>query len=1321
MVGNQARDSDAAAAAAAVTSSHSRSPLSHTDGFFPLPSSTTRAKSLHQPPPEPAFPSTATAPATSSSSLRDDNDAAKAKAKANAFQVHASPLKEHTAGRLDQSHTVAASSPASCQFPQSLLPLPGTHPEPLQTSQSTLAASVGTIWSDVSQQQPLNTALPDAAHLRRRNVQALHGSDHDTQTAHTRHSSAAETELKRTRRRSSSAGSPSSTSSSSSPPSPSSSPSSPVLGQQPPPHMLFSSNRNAYLPVPGSGPPSTRTVKGTFRRLKSLLFVVVFLFIVLQAAIFFPALVGEERAQQWGWKHPSQWIGGSPGPWDHPPPGPPPPGPPPGPPPAFNMPAHGGPPNVPDRPLHHLPPSVIDTTHPETPYTLAWDTQRISSDAFPPPWGAHRTYDAATSYASGNPHVGIIPPLQLDILKSVPPSRRPPRPAAAPVINSTVWNRPVWTRALNGSKTTFADSFKAHLQETAPDHRLPPFNDWTPPLEHLDTSRPPTDPVSFSVQWLFEDPSKRSGRPNDAKREEVLRERQQLVKNAFLHSWEGYKRIAWGHDELTPISERANDPFNGWGATIVDALDTLLVMDLPDEYDLAREHVRDIDFWFLGGERSAYGRNDGRVPVFETAIRYLGGFLSAYDLSGDEMMRDRAEELAQLIMPAFFTRSGVPLGRVRFGSVPVPDVGGSVLLAEAGSLLLEFTRLWQVTGNRTYFDRVQRTTDWLDRNMTESAKLGSLLPTHIVPDSGAGFGSYSFGAMADSYFEYLIKGHQLLGGRLSQYGRMYSDAIDSARKYLIKEVKSVPNLPLLVFGSATKHGWEAKMEHLACFTGGMLGLGARLMPGRRKQDFDMAQRMTETCWWSYNSSATGIGPEETYFFKSDDPNRFEIAVDADGTQHRGQGRGWPIVGVSRQMLDYRGRPETIESVFYMWRLTGDSVWQERGWQMFASWATHAMTKVGFANVHDVQSLPATLSDNMESFVFAETFKYYYLLFSPPNLISLNDYVFTTEAHPLLVPQNGRWTDAGKGPRKFWNGPRPKSASQEYSGGEDNADVGGLTNVQKQYVYRAWQQRVERERLAAVKAQADAKVAEVVQRAKLAGSEAVEILVARVKDWLGSTDRQGSGASAGQGQAESSTLDQDEQGERAQVNRVVDVELTEEIALALENLKTSGAVQMDGGGDGSGLPRSAIIQTSDGPLEVRFTSSSDDASSGTHRGGDEAADEHAHAGCEAVGHEGEDDEDGFCPANLADYASDDAIDTSSDSEPVPRAAIASLPVEVADDKDLEQMQQASIQALRRALKQLRGQHEPETSAGAVSVEDQPQAFGAGFGARMQRRS
>ena len=230
-----------------------------------------------------------------------------------------------------------------------------------------------------------------------------------------------------------------------------------------------------------------------------------------------------------------------------------------------------------------------------------------------------------------------------------------------------------------------------------------------------------------------------------------------------IHVWEGYKAAAWGHDETAPVSGGSRDGFNGWGATLVDALDTLLIMGLEREYNLARTHARALDFTLLMGTGSGYGAADGvTIPTFETCIRYLGGFVAAYDLSGDELMLERGRELGDWMMGAFGTKHGLPMSRYQLGLNLRGQSSGRSVLAEVGTMSLEFGRLWQLTGNTDYWDVVQRVIDFLDTGL-ESAKtnhdrVGTLLPTSFFADSPKALsGSYSFGGEADSVYEYYVR------------------------------------------------------------------------------------------------------------------------------------------------------------------------------------------------------------------------------------------------------------------------------------------------------------------------------------------------------------------------------------------------------------------------------------------------------------------------------------------------------------------------------------------------------------------------------------
>ncbi|KAG4026546.1 hypothetical protein MFRU_039g00240 [Monilinia fructicola] len=274
----------------------------------------------------------------------------------------------------------------------------------------------------------------------------------------------------------------------------------------------------------------------------------------------------------------------------------------------------------------------------------------------------------------------------------------------------------------------YEDSDLEDLHPIAPPGRqdLPVFSaapttiHWSKQPEHFPVptesiiNLPTGVPISIpKIQYLFKDET------TDAK---ITREkRQNKVKEEFLRSWNGYKKYAWGHDELSPVSSKFRDPFCGWAATLVDALDTLWIMGLRDEFEEAVKGVEKIDF-------TTTPRME--IPVFETTIRYLGGLLAAYDVSGGkyQILLDKATELAEILMGAFDTPNRMPVLHYRwkptFASQPHRASPRSNL-AELGSLSMEFTRLAQLTGDERYYDAVARVTnalsEWQDRNSTQIA------------------------------------------------------------------------------------------------------------------------------------------------------------------------------------------------------------------------------------------------------------------------------------------------------------------------------------------------------------------------------------------------------------------------------------------------------------------------------------------------------------------------------------------------------------------------------------------------------------------------
>ncbi len=143
--------------------------------------------------------------------------------------------------------------------------------------------------------------------------------------------------------------------------------------------------------------------------------------------------------------------------------------------------------------------------------------------------------------------------------------------------------------------------------------------------------------------------------PDESATEKIDREKKMdKIRKTFLFSWSGYKKNAWMHDELSPVSGQYRDPFCGWAATLVDSLDTLWMMGLKSEFDDAVKAVANIDF-------TTSIRND--IPVFETVIRYLGGLIAAYDLGGSKyrVLLVKAVELAEVLMGCFDTPNRMPM------------------------------------------------------------------------------------------------------------------------------------------------------------------------------------------------------------------------------------------------------------------------------------------------------------------------------------------------------------------------------------------------------------------------------------------------------------------------------------------------------------------------------------------------------------------------------------------------------------------------------------------------------------------------------------
>ena len=449
---------------------------------------------------------------------------------------------------------------------------------------------------------------------------------------------------------------------------------------------------------------------------------------------------------------------------------------------------------------------------------------------------------------------------------------------------------------------------------------------------------------------------------------EGLRNRVQAL---FNHTYNAYMLHAYPHDELMPLScsgrNRGVTPSRGdvdealgnFSLTLIDTLDTLAIMGQIQEFSHAiRRVIRQVTF-----------NANLSVSVFETNIRVLGGLLSGHVLAEHlkakghwevawyrGQLLDMSTELAQRLMPAFHSETGIPYPRVnlRTGEVTDPDGRGKVThstcTACAGTLLLEFGALSRLTGNPFWENKAKGVMRSIWQRRDEKTQLvGSVIDVEngkwLRTDSGVGAG-------LDSYFEYLLKGYILFGDH--EYWDKFRDHYLSIDKYVRKGIHMVqvnmdnPSRPI-----------RSYTDSLTAFWPGLQVLAGDVWGARKV----------------YEGFLQVVNKWEVL------PEAYNFDLEVHWSQHH-------------------LRPEFIESTLSLYQATHSHRYLEIGEKALEFLENHAKVECGLAAFEDVKS--KKLADRLDSFVLAETLKYLYLLFSEERdlPIKMDEFIFTTEAHLL---------------------------------------------------------------------------------------------------------------------------------------------------------------------------------------------------------------------------------------------------------------------------------------------------------------------------------
>ncbi|KAF4989568.1 hypothetical protein FGRMN_9030 [Fusarium graminum] len=530
------------------------------------------------------------------------------------------------------------------------------------------------------------------------------------------------------------------------------------------------------------------------------------------------------------------------------------------------------------------------------------------------------------------------------------------------------------------------------------------------------SSSKPSTGRTVTTDWSFAGLSKNDKKANwDHRRDRVV--------EAFELSWDSYKRYAWGYDEYHPISKTGeNMAPKGLGWIIIDALDTAILMNLTSRVQDARHWISDSLTW----------DQDQDVNTFETTIRMMGGLLSAHYLStefptlaplaeddegavGEDLYLEKAKDLADRLTSAFDSPSGIPYASVnlkKFEGIPSHADMGASSTAEATTLQLEFKYLAKLTGEKDFWDRAEKVMKLVD----DQGAQDGLVPIFIYATTGEFRGeNIRLGSRGDSYYEYLIKQYLQTNKKEPIYQEMWDEALQGVRKHLVTYTS---NSKFTIIGERPE-GLEKelspKMDHLVCFMPGTMALGAteglteaqaRKLPTwtkKNEDDMQLARELMETCWGMYKYMATGLSAEITYFNIDSPPaaygNPRQGPVNFDSSPEAEWRKDFTVKSGDVHNLQ---RPETVESLFYMWRITNDNRYREWGWEMFKSFMNHTAVRNGggFTSLRNANVVPPKVRDNMESFWLAETLKYFYLLFSPSDFLPMEKVVFNTEGHPL---------------------------------------------------------------------------------------------------------------------------------------------------------------------------------------------------------------------------------------------------------------------------------------------------------------------------------
>lgn len=499
-------------------------------------------------------------------------------------------------------------------------------------------------------------------------------------------------------------------------------------------------------------------------------------------------------------------------------------------------------------------------------------------------------------------------------------------------------------------------------------------------------------------------------KPEPQSKRSAREQRQKEVRLVVERSWRSYKKHGFPRDELKSISGTAHDTYGNWALTLVESLDTLWIAGLKDEFKEAVELVPSIDFNVTISQEG--------INVYEVTSRFLGGLLSAYELSWKVALKDKALELATILYAAFDTLNRMP--RVEWDMMATKagtrqQASESAAIGDIGGLALELTRLALLTKDPKWYDAAARIMSPLARQQDHTSHPG-LFPVEINPQQKdlKSAGEIHLGPESQALYSTLPSMYALLRGS-DFYKSMSKSAADS----IIQNLLFRPMIPpgnaitdILLPGTIINGTIVPQIHHTACSIAGTLAYTGRLL--RNETYITTAEKVLQGCLWASRASPLGIMPETFSVVPCHSPNAKDCTWDEETYNtalllaHNEPPSTDPRVLTWKHRLPqgftsitsrhYTLHHSLISSLFTLYRITGDENLREEAYQLWKGVYGRSKTKFAHAVIEDVTLPKAPKVDLLPCGWMGASLKYWYLMFEAPEENSLERWGLGTEGH-----------------------------------------------------------------------------------------------------------------------------------------------------------------------------------------------------------------------------------------------------------------------------------------------------------------------------------